>query len=96
MSATMPNARVVADWLGARLYETTFRPVPLAKYIKVQTPCYNAVVRCAVMSSRQRYHWCVCSDAHSTHGGRLTGCLGTRNSSSSHADATCINALRQV
>lgn len=35
MSATMPNARVVADWLGARLYETSFRPVPLAKYIKV-------------------------------------------------------------
>ena len=38
MSATMPNARVVADWLGAQLYETTFRPVPLAKCIKVQTP----------------------------------------------------------
>lgn len=36
MSATMPNARVVADWLGARLYETTFRPVPLTKYIKVR------------------------------------------------------------
>ncbi|KAK9836945.1 hypothetical protein WJX81_001769 [Elliptochloris bilobata] len=35
MSATMPNARAVADWLGAQLYETTFRPVPLAKYIKV-------------------------------------------------------------
>ena len=40
MSATMRQACacMVADWLGAQLYETTFRPVPLAKYIKVQTP----------------------------------------------------------
>ena len=36
MSATMPNARMVADWLGAELYQTNFRPVPLAKYIKVR------------------------------------------------------------
>ena len=36
MSATMPNTDMVAKWLGAELYQTTFRPVPLAKYIKVR------------------------------------------------------------
>ena len=36
MSATMPNAAAAASWLGARLYETTFRPVPLVKYLKVR------------------------------------------------------------
>ena len=35
MSATMPNASDVAQWLGAELYETNFRPVPLTKYLKV-------------------------------------------------------------
>ena len=35
MSATMPNAGSVAKWLGATLYETTFRPVQLMQYLKV-------------------------------------------------------------
>eukprot|EP00884_Botryococcus_braunii_P013506 jgi/Botrbrau1/22156/Bobra.0206s0079.1 len=35
MSATMPNASAAATWLGACLYETSFRPVPLVKYLKV-------------------------------------------------------------
>lgn len=44
MSATMPNASAVAGWLGAALYQTDFRPVPLAKYIKVELPLTPPVV----------------------------------------------------
>jgi replicative superfamily II helicase len=40
MSATMPNASAAATWLGARLYETMFRPVPLVKYLKVCSALY--------------------------------------------------------
>jgi replicative superfamily II helicase len=35
MSATLPNAAQVAQWLRATLYETAFRPVQLDKYICV-------------------------------------------------------------
>ncbi|KAG1658665.1 hypothetical protein FOA52_007871 [Chlamydomonas sp. UWO 241] len=35
MSATMPNVSDVAAWLGAQLYLTTFRPVPLDQFIRV-------------------------------------------------------------
>lgn len=35
MSATVSNAAAFAQWLGARLYQTEFRPVPLLKLVKV-------------------------------------------------------------
>ncbi|KXZ52413.1 hypothetical protein GPECTOR_9g457 [Gonium pectorale] len=35
MSATMPNVDVVARWLDAALYTTSFRPVHLQEYVKV-------------------------------------------------------------
>ena len=35
MSATLPNAQAVADWLGADLFETSFRPVPLEQRVKL-------------------------------------------------------------
>ncbi|XP_044464498.1 helicase and polymerase-containing protein TEBICHI isoform X2 [Mangifera indica] len=41
MSATMPNVAAVADWLQAALYETDFRPIPLAEYIKVGNTIYS-------------------------------------------------------
>ena len=40
MSATLPNVEVLADWMGARLYTTDFRPVPLKEYLKVGSSIY--------------------------------------------------------
>eukprot|EP00798_Chlamydomonas_sp_ICE-L_P002966 gene2966-12974_t len=42
MSATMPNLKQVAHWLGAELYETDFRPVQLMQYLKVGKQLCNA------------------------------------------------------
>jgi DNA polymerase theta len=41
MSATLPNLNVVAKWLNADLYHTTYRPVPLTEYIKIGNNIYN-------------------------------------------------------
>ncbi len=35
LSATLPNLDELCSWLGARLYATTYRPVPLMERIKV-------------------------------------------------------------
>ncbi|XP_061833003.1 DNA polymerase theta isoform X2 [Nerophis lumbriciformis] len=35
MSATLPNLSLLADWLGAELYQTNYRPVPLQEHLKV-------------------------------------------------------------
>ena len=34
MSATLSNAQALAQWLSARLYQTTFCPVELQKFVK--------------------------------------------------------------
>ena len=36
MSATLPNVEEVARWLGARLYVSSFRPVPLEQTLLVR------------------------------------------------------------
>ena len=43
MSATLPNIQEVADWMGAALYESTFRPVPLDEYIKCGTRIFQHI-----------------------------------------------------
>jgi DNA polymerase theta len=45
MSATLPNVKVVADWLKAQLYVTDFRPVPLTQMLKVGPVVYNSDLR---------------------------------------------------
>jgi hypothetical protein len=46
MSATLPNMGAVSTWLGAELYETDFRPVPLVHMLKVRSgcACWHAVL----------------------------------------------------
>ncbi|XP_075216814.1 DNA polymerase theta [Lycorma delicatula] len=41
MSATLPNLNLLAGWLGAALYCSHFRPVPLTEYLKVDSVIYE-------------------------------------------------------
>ncbi len=43
MSATLPNIQEVADWMGAALHESNFRPVPLDEYIKCGTRIFQHI-----------------------------------------------------
>ncbi|XP_040001213.1 DNA polymerase theta isoform X2 [Xiphias gladius] len=41
MSATLPNLSFLASWLGAELYQTDYRPVPLQEHLKVGCDIYD-------------------------------------------------------
>ncbi len=41
MSATLPNLRLLADWLDACLYQTQFRPIALKECIKYENCIYD-------------------------------------------------------
>ncbi|XP_073523632.1 DNA polymerase theta-like isoform X2 [Phyllobates terribilis] len=42
MSATLPNLGLLASWLGAELYHTDYRPVPLREQLKISKTFYNS------------------------------------------------------
>jgi hypothetical protein len=42
MSATLPNVDQVANWLDAILYKTTFRPIELKQWVKVDRALRDA------------------------------------------------------
>ena len=42
MSATLPNLDILAQWLGAQLFRTDFRPVPLTEMVKIGPSLYNS------------------------------------------------------
>ncbi|TNM85601.1 hypothetical protein fugu_007872 [Takifugu bimaculatus] len=46
MSATLPNLSLLASWLGAELYQTNYRPVPLHEYLKVGCNIYGQAPFC--------------------------------------------------
>jgi DNA polymerase theta len=41
MSATVPNLALLATWLGADMYHTDFRPVPLREFLKIGPSVYD-------------------------------------------------------
>ncbi|KAE8300121.1 DNA polymerase theta [Larimichthys crocea] len=41
MSATLPNLSLLAGWLGAELYQTDYRPIPLQEHLKVGCNIYD-------------------------------------------------------
>lgn len=42
MSATLPNLNLLAKWLEAELYVTTYRPVPLIEQFQINNEIYDA------------------------------------------------------
>lgn len=41
MSATLPNLDLLARWLNAELYSTSYRPVPLMEWVKIGPNVYD-------------------------------------------------------
>ncbi|CAF1182543.1 unnamed protein product [Rotaria sordida] len=64
MSATIPNLNQLAQWINAETYETTFRPIPLEEYIKIESILYNKQFmsiqhNCrSVLVFYSTKHWC--------------------------------------
>jgi DNA polymerase theta len=42
MSATLPNLKVLSDWLNASLYQTDYRPIELHEYYSLGGNIYDS------------------------------------------------------
>ena len=48
MSATIPNLGLLSRWLNTELYESSFRPIPLQQFVKVNGTVYDAHTKAVV------------------------------------------------
>lgn len=53
MSATLPNLEVLAKWLDAELFVTSFRPIPLEEYCLVGNQYFNKEGVCTKMEDTE-------------------------------------------
>lgn len=68
MSATLSNTHVLAEWLGAALYQTDFRPVQLTHWIKARARATQPAACCRFVRGSdfpvlRRRHWGISSAA---------------------------------
>lgn len=55
MSATLPNAKLVQNWLDAEFYETDYRPIELHEMIKIGAQIYDNAMRSIRTLSADNY-----------------------------------------
>lgn len=55
MSATLPNAQLVENWLDAEFYETNYRPIELREMIKIGTQIYDNAMHPMRVLSKDEY-----------------------------------------
>ena len=87
LSATLPNIKLLTEWVGADLFVTTFRPVPLEQYVKVgatvfRDDCCTAVAKLRPTSSEDSDH--VVTLCNETISGGAACCCAHTHSGCNH------------